>query len=70
MSFLDFAREIGKHITVNYKDGQGVCAETPQRRGRDGLSFTEFTYQLLQGFDFLHLYRKGLPAAAPEASDQ
>ncbi|WP_345072710.1 tyrosine--tRNA ligase [Hymenobacter fastidiosus] len=61
--FLDFLREVGKHLTVNYmmaKDsvkrrlGSGE-AEGEQRA--DGLSFTEFSYQLLQGYDFLHLFR-------------
>ena len=56
-TFLDFAREVGKHITVNYM----IAKESVQQRlngtARDGLSFTEFTYQLLQGYDFLHLYK-------------
>ncbi len=56
-SFLDFARTVGKHITVNYM----MAKESVQQRlngvARDGLSFTEFTYQLLQGYDFLHLYQ-------------
>ena len=56
-TFLDFAREVGKHITVNYR----LAKESGQQRlngtARDGLSFTEFTYQLLQGYDFLYLYQ-------------
>ena len=67
-TFLDFAREVGKHITVNYM----MAKESVQQRlngtardglsfteftARDGLSFTEFTYQLLQGYDFLYLYQ-------------
>lgn len=55
-SFLDFVREIGKHITVNYM----MAKESVKKRleaNSTGLSFTEFTYQLLQGYDFLYLYR-------------
>lgn len=55
-SFLDFIRDIGKHITVNYM----MAKDSVQRRldgSAAGLSFTEFSYQLLQGYDFLHLYR-------------
>ena len=55
-SFLDFAREIGKHITVNYMMAKESVQKRLNGEARDGLSFTEFTYQLLQGFDFLHLY--------------
>lgn len=55
-SFLDFAREIGKHITVNYMMAKDSVKKRLNGEARDGLSFTEFTYQLLQGFDFLHLY--------------
>ena len=56
ISFLDFAREIGKHITVNYMMAKDSVQKRLNGEARDGLSFTEFTYQLLQGFDFLHLY--------------
>lgn len=56
VSFLDFAREIGKHITVNYMMAKDSVQKRLNGEARDGLSFTEFTYQLLQGFDFLHLY--------------
>lgn len=55
--FLDFAREIGKHITVNYMMAKESVQKRLNGEARDGLSFTEFTYQLLQGFDFLHLYQ-------------
>lgn len=54
--FLDFAREIGKHITVNYMMAKDSVKRRLNGEARDGLSFTEFTYQLLQGYDFLHLY--------------
>lgn len=56
-SFLDFAREVGKHITVNYMMAKDSVRRRLNGEARDGLSFTEFTYQLLQGYDFLHLYR-------------
>ena len=57
-TFLDFAREIGKHITVNYMMAKDSVQKRLNGEARDGLSFTEFTYQLLQGFDFLHLYQE------------
>jgi tyrosyl-tRNA synthetase len=56
-SFLDFAREVGKHITVNYMMAKDSVQKRLNGEARDGLSFTEFTYQLLQGYDFLHLYQ-------------
>ena len=55
-SFLDFARTVGKHITVNYMMAKDSVKKRLSGDARDGLSFTEFTYQLLQGYDFLHLY--------------
>ena len=57
-TFLDFAREVGKHITVNYMMAKDSVQKRLNGEARDGLSFTEFTYQLLQGYDFLYLYRK------------
>ncbi len=57
-SFLDFAREVGKHITVNYMMAKDSVKKRLNGEARDGLSFTEFTYQLLQGYDFLHLNRE------------
>ncbi|MCD8202781.1 MAG: tyrosine--tRNA ligase [Prevotella sp.] len=57
MTFLQFAREIGKHITVNYMMAKDSVQQRLNGEARDGLSFTEFTYQLLQGYDFLHLYQ-------------
>lgn len=56
-SFLDFAREVGKHITVNYMMAKDSVQQRLNGTARDGLSFTEFTYQLLQGYDFLYLYQ-------------
>ena len=55
-SFLDFARTVGKHITVNYMMAKDSVQKRLNGEARDGLSVTEFTYQLLQGYDFLHLY--------------
>ena len=52
-TFLDFIREVGKHITVGYM----MSKDSVQNRLETGLSFTEFTYQLIQGYDFLHLYK-------------
>lgn len=51
-SFLSFLREVGKHLSVNYM----MAKDSVQKRLETGLSFTEFTYQLVQGYDFLHLY--------------
>ncbi len=55
-TFLDFAREIGKCITVNYMMAKESVKRRLNGEFQDGMSFTEFTYQLLQGYDFLHLY--------------
>ncbi len=57
-TFLDFAREVGKHITVNYMMAKESVQQRLNGTSRDGLSFTEFTYQLLQGYDFLYLHQK------------
>ena len=57
-TFLDFAREVGKHITVNYMMAKDSVQKRLNGEARDGLSFTEFTYQLLQGYDFLYQYQK------------
>jgi tyrosyl-tRNA synthetase len=51
-SFLGFLREVGKHLTVNYM----MSKDSVQKRLETGISFTEFTYQLVQGYDFYHLY--------------
>ena len=55
-SFLEFIRDIGKHITVNYMMAKDSVKKRLSGESREGLSFTEFSYQLLQGYDFLHLY--------------
>ena len=57
-TFLDFARVVGKHITVNYMMAKDSVQKRLNGEARDGLSFTEFTYQLLQGYDFLYQYEK------------
>ncbi len=57
ITFLDFARNIGKHITVNYMMSKDSVKKRFSGESSSGMSFTEFTYQLLQGYDFLHLYR-------------
>ncbi|CVK15866.1 tyrosyl-tRNA synthetase [Apibacter mensalis] len=58
VSFLDFARDIGKHITVNYMMAKDSVKKRLNGEYQEGMSFTEFTYQLLQGFDFYHLYKE------------
>jgi tyrosyl-tRNA synthetase len=55
-SFLNFVRDIGKHITVNYMMSKDSVKKRISGEDREGMSFTEFTYQLLQAYDFLHLY--------------
>jgi len=57
-SFIDFARDIGKHITVNYMMAKESVKKRLSAESNIGMSFTEFTYQLFQGYDFLHLYRE------------
>ena len=53
MGFLHFIRDVGKHITVNYM----VAKDSVKKRLETGISFTEFTYQLVQGYDYVHLNR-------------
>ena len=55
-SFIDFAREVGKRITVNYMMAKDSVKKRIAAEG-DGMSFTEFTYQLIQGYDFYHLHK-------------
>ncbi|MDH3322969.1 MAG: tyrosine--tRNA ligase [Flavobacteriaceae bacterium] len=57
LSFLEFARDIGKHITVNYMMAKDSVKNRLNSESKEGMSFTEFTYQLVQGYDFLHLYQ-------------
>lgn len=56
-TFLDFIREVGKHITVNYMMAKDSVKRRLSGEYSDGMSFTEFTYQLVQGYDFLYLRR-------------
>ncbi|MCH7400472.1 tyrosine--tRNA ligase [Belliella kenyensis] len=67
-SFLDFIRDVGKHITVNYM----MSKDSVKRRLEDGngLSFTEFTYQLIQGYDFFHLWKNENVSIQLGGSDQ
>ncbi len=58
LSFLDFIRDIGKHITVNYMMSKDSVKKRLGSESKQGMSFTEFSYQLVQGFDFLNLYRE------------
>jgi tyrosyl-tRNA synthetase len=55
-TFLDFIRDIGKHITVNYMMAKDSVKKRISQDSKEGMSFTEFTYQLVQGYDFLFLY--------------
>ena len=55
-SLIDFSREIGKHLTVNYMMAKESVKKRLGSESNEGMSFTEFTYQLIQGYDFLHLY--------------
>ena len=57
-SFLGFIRDIGKHITVNYMMAKDSVKKRLAGDSREGMSFTEFSYQLLQGYDFLHLFQE------------
>ena len=56
-SFLEFIRDVGKHLTVNYMMAKDSVKNRISSESTDGMSFTEFTYQLVQGYDFLHLFR-------------
>lgn len=56
ISFLEFIRDVGKHITVNYMMAKDSVKKRLSPDSKEGMSFTEFTYQLVQGFDFLHLF--------------
>lgn len=70
-TFLDFVRDIGKHLTVNYMMAKdSVKKRFSGEAGIDGMSFTEFTYQLLQGYDFLHLYKNNGVKLQMGGSDQ
>lgn len=57
ISLIDFVRDIGKHLTVNYMMAKDSVKKRLESETSEGMSFTEFTYQLFQGYDFLHLYQ-------------
>ena len=69
-SFLDFIRDIGKHITVNYMMSKDSVKKRLSAEAKEGMSFTEFTYQLVQGYDFLHLYQNNNCTLQMGGSDQ
>ena len=69
-SFLDFIRDVGKHITVNYMMSKDSVKSRISSESKEGMSFTEFTYQLVQGYDFLHLYQKNQTTLQMGGSDQ
>ena len=58
ISLIDFVRDIGKHITVNYMIAKDSVKKRISSESKVGMSFTEFTYQLFQGYDFYHLYKE------------
>ena len=65
-NFLDFIREVGKHITVNYM----MAKDSVKNRLESGMSFTEFSYQLVQGYDFYHLWKEKQCLVQMGGSDQ
>jgi tyrosyl-tRNA synthetase len=69
-SFLGFIRDIGKHITVNYMMAKDSVKKRLSGEAGDGMSFTEFTYQLVQGYDFLYLYQHNNCKLQMGGSDQ
>ncbi|WP_282048458.1 tyrosine--tRNA ligase [Maribacter aquivivus] len=69
-SFLEFIRDVGKHITVNYMMSKDSVKKRLSSEAKEGMSFTEFTYQLVQGYDFLHLYRDHNCSLQMGGSDQ
>ncbi len=69
-SFLEFIRDIGKHITVNYMMAKDSVKNRISSEASEGMSFTEFTYQLVQGYDFLHLYKANNCTLQMGGSDQ
>lgn len=66
IGFLDFIRDVGKHISVNYM----MAKDSVKKRLETGISYTEFTYQLIQGYDFLHLYKEKNCTVQIGGSDQ
>jgi tyrosyl-tRNA synthetase len=70
VSFLGFIRDVGKHITINYMMAKDSVKNRITGDGTDGMSFTEFTYQLVQGYDFLHLFQHNNCTLQMGGSDQ
>jgi len=68
--FLEFIRDVGKHLTINYMMAKDSVKNRITGEGNEGMSFTEFTYQLVQGYDFLHLYRNHRSTLQMGGSDQ
>ncbi len=69
-SFLDFIRDVGKHITINYMMAKDSVKNRVTGEGQEGMSFTEFSYQLVQGYDFLHLFQNNDCTLQMGGSDQ
>ena len=69
-SFIDFTRSVGKHITVNYMMAKDSVKNRIFSENATGMSFTEFTYQLIQGYDFLHLFKSNNCTIQMGGSDQ
>ncbi|MEK6153272.1 tyrosine--tRNA ligase [Flavobacteriaceae bacterium 3-367] len=69
-SFLDFIRDVGKHITVNYMMAKDSVKKRLSAEANEGMSFTEFTYQLVQGYDFLYLFQNHNCTLQMGGSDQ
>jgi tyrosyl-tRNA synthetase len=69
-SFLAFIRDVGKHITVNYMMAKDSVKKRLSSDASEGMSFTEFTYQMVQGYDFLHLFREHQCTLQMGGSDQ
>ena len=70
ISFLDFIRDVGKHITVNYMMSKDSVKNRISSESTEGMSFTEFSYQLVQGYDFLHLFKENNCTIQMGGSDQ
>ncbi len=69
-SFIDFIRDVGKHLTVNYMMAKDSVKKRLSSEAKEGMSFTEFTYQLVQGYDFLYLYQNHNCTLQMGGSDQ
>ncbi len=69
-SFLDFIRDVGKHITVNYMMAKDSVKKRLSSESKEGMSFTEFTYQMVQGYDYLYLYQNHNCTLQMGGSDQ